>query len=557
MSKRKTFKKVNLALPTIAAATQGHLEKPIRPLSTRVHFSSVVPTHRNSHDFGEWYGVGIDEITYACQEQVTRLLGKQDADVEQITIVNYCSGLDLFLEYSAFCSHVAGHELGLGHINREFIDGYLMFLAARHESVVTRKGYYYFAKAVLLALGRRGLIHVEDKGDDRTFPRNPYPDNDRATVGDVPYSPTERKAIAIALKKAVQPLFDQEAALSSKLLTAALLVTALYTGRNTTPLLEMSPTALVDHPKGDRALLLLHKRRGRRVYKATLRKDLPKGTAPDTAASAGDGVERMIKLIIERTENLRRDAPKEIKDRLWLFRTSNGTRTGKTKGSVIALGRSTLIQSAKALAEEFDLRDDHGDRLRITVRRLRTTFVNRVFQLLHGDLALTAIAAGNTPRVAGTNYLRPGQDAQKNWRFMGEVLVQELHSGSIGATEKTPSGRCSDPHDSNYASADGQICTSFLNCVRCRNYVVTADDLYRVYSLYWRLLRERDRVSRRRWRQQFAHVIRLIERDVIAAGLEKGIFKPKEVEAARLRARDDPHPFWRTDTLIEMLGTSV
>ncbi|WP_406622826.1 hypothetical protein [Acidovorax sp. SDU_ACID1] len=513
----------------------------------------MAPNHKNYHDFAEWYGLGIDEITYACQEQVTRLLAKQDADVQVLTVVTYCTGLNLFLEYVAFCSQTYEREIGLKDINRDLIDGFLLFLRARYSSTVTQKGYYYSSKAVLLALGRRGLIRIESKGDDATFPRNPFPNNDRAVVGEQPYSPRERKAVAIALKHSIQPLFAKDVVVTSKLLTSALLITALYTGRNTIPLLEMAPQALVDHPKGDRAFLFLHKRRGRRIYKAALKKDLPTGTRQDVAATAGNGIERMLRRVIDLTEPLRLDAPEGLRNRVWVFRSQRGTRLGKMIGEVIALTPNSMGRNAIALAEEYDLRDDDGNRLRINVSRLRNTFVNRVFELLDGNIALTAIAAGNTPRVAGISYLRPGHEAKKNWRFMGEILVEELKTNTIGATEKTPSGGCSDNRTGEYApsSADA-VCTSFLNCVRCRNYVVTGDDLYRVFSLYWRVLAERDQVAPRQWKQQFAHIARIIDRDVVQAGLERGVFKQKDVDAARDRARVEPHPFWKATMPLDL-----
>lgn len=558
MSKRKVFGKADLTAPSIGSIQQISIGHPLRPTSTRVTFKNPVPNHKNYHDFGEWYGIGIDEVTYAFQEQITRFLAKQDADVQVFTVVTYCAGLNLFLEYIAFCSQAYEREIGLVDIDRNLIDGFLLFLRARYSSTVTQKGYYSTSKAVLLALGRRGLLRIENKGDDTTFPRNPFPHNDRSVVGEQPYSPKERKAVAIALKNSIQPLFAKDVIVTSKLLTSALLITALYTGRNTLPLLEMAPQALVDHPKGDRAFLFLHKRRGRRIYKATLRKDLPAETRADAAATAGNGVERMLRRVIDLTEPLRQEAPEGLRNRVWVFRSQRGTRTGKMIGEVLALTPNSMGRNAIGLAEEYDLRDDNGDRLRINVSRLRKTFVNRMYELLDGNLALTAIAAGNTPRVTGTSYLRPGHEAKKNWRFMGEVLVEELKTNTIGATEKTPSGGCSDNRSGEYApSSADSVCTSFLNCVRCRNYVVTGDDLYRVFSLYWRVLAERSHIAPRQWKQQFSHIARIIDRDVIQAGLEQGVFKQKDVDAARDRARIEPHPFWKASMPLYLFkGTS-
>jgi hypothetical protein len=85
--------------------------------------------------------------------------------------------------------------------------------------------------------------------------------------------------------------------------------------------------------------------------------------------------------------------------------------------------------------------------------------------------------------------------------------------------------------------------------------VVTADDLYRLFSFYWRVLRERATMDVRRWKKQMAHIVRLIDRDVIEAGVSKGIFKQSLVDRERQRALDDPHPFWRTDMALTDLSS--
>jgi hypothetical protein len=127
-------------------------------------------------------------------------------------------------------------------------------------------------------------------------------------------------------------------------------------------------------------------------------------------------------------------------------------------------------------------------------------------------------------------------------------LTEELLTGTI---EKTPLAHCSDPRNGQYATKrDGSTCTNFLSCLRCHNYVVTKDDLYKLFSFEQRILKELGRIDKRKWKKNFAHIPRLIERDVIRPGIEQKKFKHAEVEAARERAKTDLHPFWRTDSLI-------
>ena len=94
---------------------------------------------------------------------------------------------------------------------------------------------------------------------------------------------------------------------------------------------------------------------------------------------------------------------------------------------------------------------------------------------------------------------------------------------------------------------------SFMNCLRCRNYVITGDDLYRLFSFYWLIVRERDVVEKRKWRRKYAHIIRLIDRDVIEKGIQTKVFARTRVDAAREKARVSPHPFWSNSSSLEIM----
>ena len=147
--------------------------------------------------------------------------------------------------------------------------------------------------------------------------------------------------------------------------------------------------------------------------------------------------------------------------------------------------------------------------------------------------------------------MKPGELAEKNWKFMGVALTRELLSATLGATEKTPTGGCTDTKAGQFApKRDGATCMNFLDCVRCRNYVVTGDDLYRLFSFYWRIYSERGRMDKRKWERHYAHIVRLIERDVVQVGMQKRAFTHSEVTDARERARIDPHPFWSSTVAL-------
>lgn len=556
MGKRKTFFKTDLTIPQIEHErdAEGRIvitAAAMPPSCTEVRFGRNT-TRLRTFEFAPWYGVGIDPITYACQRQVERFLGKQDSDVQVTTVVGYCKlGLARFLTHLTMLGTANGRPMRLTDITRDTIDSYLLFLRDQGIATDSQRTAYSYTKSVLQALGRRGLVHVIERGSEATFPSNPFPGSTRGGKGERPLSATEKKAFTLAVRTAVQPLFGEDAEPTATLAAYALLVVALHTGRNTTPLLEMPMNCLRAHPKEGIEFLVVFKRRGYSSTKVALRASNSVMRVVESTPTLRSTVAGLIRRVLALTAGLRREAPEDIRDRVWLYR-----RSRDSESRVSALTHGTLEEAIKKLVRTYDLRVDDGDPMRINVSRLRKTFVNRVYEILDGDVVATATAAGNSLVVTMRNYLRPSEDARKNWRFMGLVLVEELLTNTLGATERTPVGRCSDTTAGEYApKRNGDLCQSFLNCLRCRNYVVTGDDLWRLFSFYFRILRERPRVDKRRWDHHLAHIPRLIDRDVIQAGLRRKLFKPEQVNAARERARHDPHPLWASPTIINELNS--
>lgn len=555
MGKRKTFVKLETNTKTIEHSrdTTGRVVIPldvIPPRVTEVRFSIRDNTgSRRPFDMKRWYGVGIDVITYACQRQIERFIETNDGGLTLTTISTYCgNGLPHFLTYCSLAAKAKGRSLELADVNRELIDGYLLHLAGTGVSSESQRCRYKNAKSILVALGRRGILQIVERGDDATFPRNPFPNSNRKSKGEKPMPTAQRKAFAQAVKSALMPLLHEVKEPTSELLAYALLVIALHTGRNTTPLLEMKVDCLRPHPKDNVKLLVLHKRRGATTQRVPVRSDRTIESTP----AVWTGIVRIIERVRELTQELRVDAAPDIKSRLWIFRTQRATMSTK-QGQVVALNRAALGKAIAKLVANYDLKDSSGNPLRINVSILRQTFANRMFELLDGDVAATAHASGHSPSVAGRHYMKPGEHAEKQWKFMGKAMQEELQSGTLRATEQTPAGRCTDNKKGQFAPKDGAACMNFLNCLRCRNYVVTGDDLHRLFSFYWLIVRERHRVDKRKWKRGYAHIIRMIDRDVIERGIELKVFQPRQVIDARERARVEPHPFWANSNAVEAI----
>ena len=560
MSKKKVFHKVDLTVPMIEHArdADGHVfldRTTLHPETTLVEFPPNA-SGRRSFELAPYYGRGIDEIVYACQRQIERFLAKQDADVEVSTVVANCKqGLPGFFEYLSLRSFAQGRSIGLRDIDRDVMDGYLIFLRDAGLETTGQKNTYSRTKAVLKALCRRRIIGEVTDGDARTFPTNPFPGSNRKHKGAKPLNLAQRTALSGALRKAVAPLFKEGVEVTSDLLAYAVLIIALHTGRNTTPLLELDRDCLRPHPKEKTMFLVVYKRRGNNSSRVALQGSSESERVLEGTPTLRTNVVHLVEILVGLSDRIRGDAPEHVRQRIWLYRPRTPSSAPSGPGSVTALTESALGDAIKRLVKDYGLVDSDDKPLNVNVSRLRKTFINRIFEILDGDIVATARASGNTASVVQISYLTPGEDAEKNWQFMGTALVNELLTGTVGATERTPVGGCSDTKNGEYApKRDGSPCMSFFNCLRCRNYVVTGDDLYRLFSFYWRVLKERAKMAKRRWDRQFAHIVRLIERDVVKEGIAKKVFRQDQVDAARDRARHDPHPFWRSDTVMSDLG---
>ena len=555
MGKRKVFTKTDISVPQVehshdAAGNVLILPETIDSKNTTIELGINSFSIRR-FDFARWYGVGIDSITYACHRQIERFLAGQEGAVTVSTVASYCiNGMRHFLDHCVMRAMAFARELTLADVNRDLIDSYLGHLASLGWVTITQKSVYVQTKPVLLALGRRGIIPLVTAGDSATFPRNPFPNSNKKSKGETPLSKHELQAFTVALRQEIKSIWTDDVHLSSRLLASVLLTVALYTGRNTTPLLEMGRDCLRPHPKDNIVFLVLWKRRGYNSNKVALRATSDTELLLESTQSLKINVERLIRRVIALTEPLSTEAPNHFKERVWLFRPRKGSGAGQVK----ALSPMTLWAAINRLVEEQALTDSNGKPLRINVSRLRKTFANRIYELTGGDLVTTAAALGNTPKVTDQHYLAPSQDVRRNWQFMGEVLVQELLTKTIGATYRaTPVGRCADPFNGQYApKRESETCMNFMNCLRCKHYAVTADDLYKLFSFYFRVLSERSRMDKRRWAREYGHIPRLIDHYIVAEGLRRGTFKAAAVEASREQARTRPHLFWSVD-LIESL----
>ncbi|MDR9837655.1 phage integrase SAM-like domain-containing protein [Herbaspirillum huttiense] len=548
-NERKHFPKVAITTPSIEHERNADnavvVTEEIPPVVQHVVFPTGSP--RKSYNFSQWYGIGFDQITFSVQRQIERFLAKQDKELRTQTIITCCDqGLKYFLNFMSLMRSTSEHDLNLSSINRELIDAFISFLHDLSLSQSSKKNIYSATKSVLKALCDRELIPYVRSGREATFPTNPFPLSHLGDKGETPLSKSERKAVNAALKSAIRAYFDESKEITSELHAYAVLTIALHTGANTGPLIFMPSSCLRPHPKPNTALLVLYKPRVHSEVPSIIRDSTPEIADVDIAAGLRPATAMLIRKAIAHSDTLRSEAPEVAKSSIWLYRRRKSSQSGSA-GEVTALTEQTLAAGVRRLVSTYKLVDADGKPLRLNVSRLRKTFTNQIYEILDGDIAATAAATGNTPGLIASTYTQPNEESAANWRFMGLALTQELLTNTLGATESTPTGRCSDAVNGEYApKKESEPCTNFLNCLRCRNYVVTADDLYRLFSFMWRIFHERTRMNPKRWKKKFSHIARLIERDVIDTGIKRGVFQRKFVEKERERAFSNPHNFWKT-----------
>lgn len=466
---------------------------------------------------------------------------------------------------------------GLSSITREVLEGFAAWLLYRPSERTSSGRYAYTTARAIYAQTKSVWLECIASGalSPDCLPDNPFPNSNRAHKSPQPYSRNEMRRLLGALGSDLRHIrngdFDGE---QSDLLMVYLLLVATRTGRNPTPLFEMHRDALQPHPikPETHALLTTYKRRGNNVSVQSVKLGPRK---IEDAMSVTAGVATLIGEVREMTEPLINTAPDEIRDKLWLFESAQVWNKGKIR--CINAGNChhlilRFVARHKLISDETD--PDHGENkpFQLTFMRLRKTFASAMWALTRGDLVRTAAALGNQPKVTDTHYLAVTPRMVRNHRFVGYCLEADVRGQSdapgtiaslaravgISADEarrilqgknNTGVGRCSSPFFGKYApQTEKTACTAFLHCFCCPNQVIMASDLYRLFSFYWLLIRERNILQRNRWHKVYGRVIREIDQ-VISPRFSKDI-----VAKAREEARVKPHAMWRDRAMLA--GTS-
>lgn len=495
---------------------------------------------RRTVDFTSLYGCGIDFLTGACQQIIQNLLEENKLTIPSV-LSYYDAGFRYFLRFCKGIASELDRPFLQRDVNRHLLELFIQDLTASQLSHSSKTRIYKRTEYILLQ-----MVASEWLESDGLFPESPFINKkENRCKGKKALSILERNRLIQLIKTDLANIKKSDRPLNSNELVTCMLAIAIRTGINPTPLIELTTDCLKLHPFLDnRRLLVSFKRRGKGTQTHILRGE---NKQENSHIILMDVVE-IIELVKARNEVLREGS--DFNEMLFVY-ISNKSRGRTSAGDVVPFSRTTLSARVDAWVKRHKLLDDNGQYLKLSIMRLRKTFINRIYQLSGQDPLVTAKAGNHTPQVSMSNYLQAPPEAEKEFSLLGEVLTSELlgheNSGVLSA-EYTPVSRCKDPLNGQFSPASNdEYCSNFLACVRCRSFVVTEEDLYRLFSFYWMLVYEREYIGAHKWARYYRHIIRLIDKDIVP------LFDSEVVEREKTKAKESPHPYWMTRDQLEGL----
>lgn len=523
------------------ATTTTVAQAPIsKPANTAVAFPEN-PTGVRSADFGPFYGQGYDDITISCQRTLEKLVAEsiktKGRSLSPTTIVTYWnSGFRYLAPFLSLLHAASGEHLTMADLNADTIKQFLQYLRNEIAGYVSQKSFFTQTKSLFRACHRFGFWPEADM--TTVWPRNPFPNSNKRLKSQKAFSKNEKRFLIKALRIEMERIVAHSEPLTTYDLTVCILSIALSTGMNLTPILELTTDCVQPHPlKSNLRLLVSFKRRGSATHVVALRKSEEVAEMASIHLYAADAID----LIVERNAAVR--AQFDDPHRLLVYESKARSHAGKPS----RLSASLFQRFIKRLVDQHQLETDDGKPLTLNVSRLRQTLLNRVWELSGQDPLVTARTGRHTVQTGNAHYWEAPPEAETNMRFLGEARVEEMRSTStIIASDRTPVSSCKDVRRGHRAPKNGEPCQDYLGCFRCKSFVVTCDDLYRLFSFYWAALRHYDTFGGKRWTKYLKQVIRLIDEEIAPR------FDQVRVKEQREKAKDNPHPFWQDLSMARM-----
>lgn len=522
---------------TITIIDQTRLSK---PANTIVAFPENTSGSIRA-DFGPFYGQGHDNITAACQRTIEKLVAesiKTNGKTLSATTIagHWRTGFRNFAPFLSLLHKASGERLTMADLNADVIKQFLHYLRNEPLKYGTQRNYFNATKSLLGACHRFGLWPGVDI--KTVWPAKPFPNSNKRTKSQKALSKNEKRFLVKALRNDIERIVAHSEPLSSYDLTVCVLSISLSTGMNPTPILELTTDCVQPHPlKSNLRLLVSFKRRGNATHVVALRKSEEVSEMASIHLYAADAIDLIV------TRNATTRAQFDDPNRLLVYKGARSKYVDKP----CRLTSSVLNYSINAFVDQHQLQTDDGKPLTLNVSRLRQTLLNRIWEMSGQDPLMTARTGRHAVETGNAHYWEAPPEAETNMRFLGEARVEELLSTpTIIASDRTPVASCQNVRRGHRAPKDGEPCQDYLGCFRCKSFVVTGDDLYRLFSFYWAALRNYDTFGGKRWAKYLKQVVRLIDEEIAPC------FDAVLVNKQRERAKHQPHPFWRDLSMARM-----
>jgi len=489
------------------------------------------PRNHRQIDHTQYLGLGFDAWAIQSMYVIRALL--QGGNFSVATLIGYSvNGLRFFLSFLGGGS-VESPPATPNGLTKRHLERYVSWLQLKYPNGSTAKNYYTSFKSLLIVLADYGFVETDT---DDLLPANPFPNNAQNTKDSDPLTMGEMQRLLGALKSELIAIHKGTfLGNGAEAMAVMLLITAARSGINTTPLLEMTRDALTTHPfVPNLRLITTIKRRGKGAQSKTIRQTK---LQDEYSAIPLDGV-AVLNKALEISEPLVQMASEEICSYVWLYRS--GQRGAAN--NIVTLTPGALYVSTKSICERHVLQDDLGNRLHVTLSRLRKTMASRLWKLSGGDIIEVSSVMGHTPGVADNHYLKINDEIKvEGATFVGEAFPDKLRGINV---TPTPPGSCKDTLYGSRAPKDGvNHCAEFIHCLGCPSYAIvgTVEDLYRLFSYQKFLYAEIEYFLTdewEAWRKRQLDYINLINQ------FTSREFDAALVSRAKAKAELSPHLFW-------------
>lgn len=521
-------------------------------------FTIDCPHHgKLTFDFNPYREHGRENLAGHLRDAVWNLRHQ----VVGMTLESYeTRGLRYFYRFLDDLAATGEHISELFQVDRLLLERYLAWMElqivrsgkskGQKWSTNLKKGIYHELKALLI---NRQKHSPASANPALSFPRNAFPNVNQLAKKRESYSFTEQKQILEALNRDLREIHegDTDSLSHLQVLAVHLLVLALATGRNPQSLLDLRRNSLQEHPLPDRELLITTKRRGWTTHATSIRKF---AVAPDNQEifqAIPSTVGEHFRFLCTFTAPLFDEVPPDIREFVFLWRVTHLMR----RGVVERLDNHRAASAIQAFVRRHGLTDDRGHPLLLNVSRCRPTFATELYRRTH-DIRRVQQALGHTrAETTARYYAEKPLSAERDHSMLLDAMTErytrtEVNGKTLLAADgkipllniedilsggyNTAVARCRNPFREN-----GSSCGKYLVCFRCPSQIVFEDDLWRLFSFYFRLLSEKSKMNSEHWAKTYGPIIRRIDIDIASQ------FPVEVVEIARLSAQKNPHPSWR------------